>query len=140
MSGKPVKRRGRNGEDDSEDMANRTNLETEEREPAKLYFGGGQRLAEPAKARLHPEHVALPAADGGASMVEGLAGASPALTNGDPIGGAVQENQRRWMREIIARLNDLFEGELTDHDRLVHLNDVVKGKLLTSKTLIRRSE
>ena len=52
----------------------------------------------------------------------------------------IQENQRTWMREIIARLNDLFEGELTDQDRLVHLNEVLKGKLVSSRTSIRRTE
>ncbi|WP_217349259.1 hypothetical protein [Polaromonas sp. C04] len=33
------------------------------------------------------------------------------------------------------RLNDLFEGELTDQDKLVYVNNVIKGKLLESTTL-----
>ncbi len=32
-------------------------------------------------------------------------------------------------------MNDLFEGELTDQDRLVYVNNVLKGKLLESVTL-----
>jgi type I restriction enzyme R subunit len=32
-------------------------------------------------------------------------------------------------------VNDLFEGELTDQDRLVYVNNVLKGKLLESVTL-----
>jgi type I restriction enzyme R subunit len=53
--------------------------------------------------------------------------------------GAVQEKQRAWLAEIIARLNDLFEGDLTDHDKLVYVNDVLKGKLLKSDTLIQQA-
>jgi type I restriction enzyme R subunit len=32
--------------------------------------------------------------------------------------------------EIIAKVNDLFEGDLTDDDRLVYVNNGIKGKLL----------
>ena len=32
-------------------------------------------------------------------------------------------------------MNDLFEGELTDQDKLVYVNNVIKGKLLESETL-----
>jgi type I restriction enzyme R subunit len=39
------------------------------------------------------------------------------------------------LSEIVAKLNDLFEGELTDEDRLVYVNNVLKGKLLESNTL-----
>jgi type I restriction enzyme, R subunit len=53
--------------------------------------------------------------------------------------GAVQERQRAWLAEIIAKLNDLFEGELTDQDKLVYVNDVLKGKLLESETLIQQA-
>jgi type I restriction enzyme R subunit len=49
--------------------------------------------------------------------------------------GQVQEEQRAWLAEIIARLNELFEGDLTDQDKLVYVNDVLKGKLLESETL-----
>jgi type I restriction enzyme R subunit len=39
--------------------------------------------------------------------------------------GAVHERQRAWLSEIVAKLNDLFEGELTDQDKLVYVNDVL---------------
>jgi type I restriction enzyme R subunit len=32
-------------------------------------------------------------------------------------------------------VNDLFQGELTDQDKLVYVNNVIKGKLLESETL-----
>jgi type I restriction enzyme R subunit len=53
--------------------------------------------------------------------------------------GAVQEKQRAWLREIVAKLNELFEGELSDQDKLVYVNDVLKGKLLESQTLIQQA-
>jgi type I restriction enzyme, R subunit len=49
--------------------------------------------------------------------------------------GAVQEKQRAHLAEIIEKVNDLFSGDLTDHDKLVYVNDVLMGKLLESQTL-----
>lgn len=49
--------------------------------------------------------------------------------------GSVQEKQKAYMAEIIEKVNDLFEGELTDQDKLVYVNNVIKGKLLESETL-----
>ena len=43
--------------------------------------------------------------------------------------GAVQEKLRAHLSEIIAKVNDLFQGELTDQTKLVYVNDVLKGKL-----------
>ena len=53
--------------------------------------------------------------------------------------GAVQEKQRAYLNEIIEKVNDLFEGELTEHDKLVYVNNVLKGKLLESETLIQQA-
>jgi type I restriction enzyme R subunit len=57
----------------------------------------------------------------------------------DPItevgGGNVQEKQKAFLSEIIRKVNDLFDGELTDQDKLVYVNNVIKGKLLESATL-----
>jgi type I restriction enzyme R subunit len=50
-------------------------------------------------------------------------------------GGSVQEKEKAWLSEIIKKVNDLFEGELTDQDKLVYVNNVIKGKLLESETL-----
>ena len=50
-------------------------------------------------------------------------------------GGSVQEKQKAWLNEIIKKVNDLFEGDLTDQDKLVYVNNVIKGKLLESETL-----
>ena len=44
--------------------------------------------------------------------------------------GSVQEKEKVWLNEIIEKVNDLFEGALTDQDKLVYVNNVIKGKLL----------
>jgi type I restriction enzyme R subunit len=54
---------------------------------------------------------------------------------GDAGSGSIQEKQRALLGEIVRRVNDLFEGDLTDDDRLVYVNNVIKGKLLESEDL-----
>ena len=49
--------------------------------------------------------------------------------------GTVQEKEKARLAAIIEKVNDLFEGELTDQDKLVYVNSVIKGKLLESETL-----
>jgi type I restriction enzyme R subunit len=64
------------------------------------------------------------------------AGPTPKL---EPIteagSGALHEKQRAHLEEIIQKVNELFDGELTDQDKLVYVNHVIKGKLLESETL-----
>ncbi|MGC4083668.1 MAG: type I restriction endonuclease [Vicinamibacterales bacterium] len=63
-------------------------------------------------------------------------GEQPTLDPIDEAGsGSVQQKERALLREIIKRVNDLFEGELTDDDKLVYVNNVIKGKLLESAIL-----
>ena len=50
-------------------------------------------------------------------------------------GGSVQDREKAYLREIIEKVNDLFEGELSDDDKLIYVNHVIKGKLLESPTL-----
>ena len=54
-------------------------------------------------------------------------------------GGSLQEKEKALLGEIIARVNDLFEGDLTDDDQLVYVNNVIKGKLLESNTLVQQA-
>lgn len=72
---------------------------------------------------------------GKAAMVFG-GGDTPKL---EPIseagGGQVREPTKAYLAEIIAQVNDLFQGELTDQDKLVYVNNVIKGKLLESEML-----
>lgn len=57
----------------------------------------------------------------------------------DPGSGEVQEKTKILLAEIIAKVNDLFEGDLTDDDKLVYVNNVLKGKLLESETLVQQA-
>jgi type I restriction enzyme R subunit len=53
--------------------------------------------------------------------------------------GSVQEKEKALLAEIIAKVNDLFEGELTEDDKLVYVNNVIKGKLLESDVLVQQA-
>lgn len=50
-------------------------------------------------------------------------------------GGQVREKTVAYMAQIIALVNDLFKGDLTEQDKPVYVNNVVKGKLLESELL-----
>ena len=53
--------------------------------------------------------------------------------------GQVQEKEKARLSEIIARVNDLFEGELTDNDKLLYVDSVIKDKLLQSEILVKQA-
>jgi type I restriction enzyme R subunit len=53
--------------------------------------------------------------------------------------GSVQEKEKAFLAEIIAKVNDLFDGELTEDDKLVYVNNVIKGKLLESEVLVQQA-
>ncbi len=57
----------------------------------------------------------------------------------DAGGGSVQEKERARLREIIEKVNTLFEGDLSEQDKLVYVNDVLMGKLLESPTLAQQA-
>ncbi len=63
-------------------------------------------------------------------------GVAPRL---EPIGaagsGVVQDKEKAALAAIIARVNELFEGEVTDEDKLVYVNQVIRTKLMESTTL-----
>lgn len=55
-------------------------------------------------------------------------------------GGSVQEKEKAMWAQIIAKVNELFQGDLTDQDKLVYVNNVIKGKLLESETLRQQAQ
>jgi type I restriction enzyme R subunit len=57
-----------------------------------------------------------------------------------PGGGEVREKEKAYLNEIINKVNELFEGELTDDDKLVYVNNVLKGKLLESDKLRQQAQ
>jgi type I restriction enzyme R subunit len=54
----------------------------------------------------------------------------------DAGSGSVQEKEKARLAEIIAKVNDLFVGDLTDDDQLIYVNNVIKGKLLECQELV----
>jgi type I restriction enzyme, R subunit len=66
-------------------------------------------------------------------------GERPLLTPLTEVGGgAVQDKERARLAEIIARVNDLFQG-VTDNDGLVYVDSVIKTKLMGSETLAQQA-
>ena len=53
--------------------------------------------------------------------------------------GTLREEKKAYLREIIEKVNDLFQGDLTDNDKLIYVNDVIMGKLLESETLAQQA-
>jgi type I restriction enzyme R subunit len=53
--------------------------------------------------------------------------------------GLVQEKAKVYMSELIKKVNELFQGELTDDDKLVYVQQVIRGKLLESATLQKQA-
>jgi len=53
----------------------------------------------------------------------------------DAGSGSVQEKEKARLGEIIAKVNDLFGADTTEGDKLIYVNDVIKGKLMESDTL-----
>jgi type I restriction enzyme R subunit len=71
-------------------------------------------------------NCALPLGEGDAPTLKPLT---------DAGSGSVQEKERARLGEIIAKVNDLFGADTTEGDKLVYVNDVIKGKLMESDTL-----
>ena len=77
---------------------------------------------------------------GGSQYLNLAAGERLKLPSIDATGsGHVQEKQQALLAEIIARVNGLFEGQLTDDDQLLYVNGVIKGKLLENATLVEQA-
>ena len=57
----------------------------------------------------------------------------------DTGSGQVQDKEKVLLAEIIEKVNTLFDGELSDDDKLVYVNHVLKGKLLESEILVRQA-
>ncbi|MBN8185061.1 type I restriction endonuclease subunit R [Roseibium aggregatum] len=53
--------------------------------------------------------------------------------------GQVPDKAKALLAEIIAKVNDLFEGDLTDDDQLIYVNNVIKGKLMESDVLAEQA-
>lgn len=57
----------------------------------------------------------------------------------DAGGGEIQDKEKILLAQIVEKVNELFEGELTEGDQLVYVNNVLKGKLLESEVLVQQA-
>ncbi len=105
---------------------------------------------------LHPlltygrerEGVDLSALKLTAYTIKSLGNPALNLATGEPVqlyvtdevgSGQVQDKTKVALTELIAKVNDLFEGDLTPGDKLVYVNDVIKGKLMESDKLAEQA-
>ena len=66
--------------------------------------------------------------------------AYPKLKPLDEAGGhEIRDPVKERLSAIIEQVNDLFEGDLTENDKLSYVNDVIKGKLLESDILAQQA-
>jgi type I restriction enzyme R subunit len=97
-----------------------------------LEFGREREQIDVSKIVLTHHHLK----DLGKQAMPLGGGETPKL---DPIteagSGSLQDKEKAYLSEIIEKVNDLFEGDLSDQDKLVYVNNVIKGKLLESETL-----
>jgi type I restriction enzyme R subunit len=54
-------------------------------------------------------------------------------------GHEIRDPAKERLSEIISRVNDLFGGDATENDKLVYVNNVIKGKLLESDILVQQA-
>jgi type I restriction enzyme R subunit len=59
--------------------------------------------------------------------------------SGETGTGGLSDKEKLLLSEIIAQVNQLFEGEISDDDQLVYVNNVLKGKLLQSEVLVQQA-
>jgi type I restriction enzyme R subunit len=83
-----------------------------------------------------------------AYTIKNIGNARQDISDGDPVklqpatetgSGQVQDKTKVALSELIAQVNDLFEGDLTPGDKLVYVNDVIRGKLMESEKLIEQA-
>jgi type I restriction enzyme, R subunit len=55
-----------------------------------------------------------------------------------PGTGQLQEKEKIRLSEIVQKVNDLFDGELTEHDMLAFI-DSLKGKMMESDLLVQQA-
>ena len=97
-----------------------------------LEFGRERQGIDISKVVLTHHHLkdlgkqAMPLNDGETPKLEPITEAGS---------GSLQEKEKGYLSAIIEKVNDLFEGDLSDQDKLVYVNNVIKGKLLESEKL-----
>lgn len=101
-----------------------------------LEFGREREGLDLSKVTL-THHKLKDAGKKSLSLYEGEAEKLEPMT--DAGAGEVREPEKAYLADIIAKVNDLFEGEVTDNDKLVYVNNVLKEKLLESDILVTQA-
>ncbi|HZZ94240.1 MAG TPA: DEAD/DEAH box helicase family protein [Usitatibacter sp.] len=102
-----------------------------------LEFGRERESVDLSKLVLTHHRLRSP----GTSSLDLAGGSGEKLQPMDEAGhGEVREPEKAYLSQIIERLNDLFDGDLTDDDKLVYVNNVLKGKLLESEILVTQAK
>lgn len=57
----------------------------------------------------------------------------------DSGAGSIQEKEKVLLSAILEKVNGLFQGDVTDTDQLLYVNNVIKGKLLENETLAEQA-
>lgn len=74
------------------------------------------------------------------SLSIGKDGTAPKI---DPLqaagSGQVRDKEKVQLEELIAKVNDLFEGDLTPGDKLVYVNNAIRGKLMENMDLMNQA-
>ena len=99
-----------------------------------LEFGREREQVDLSKVRL--THYAL--RDKGARPLP-LGGGETLQPLTESGSGEVRDPQRVLLAEIIQAVNDLFEGDLSENDKLVYVIDVLGTKLLESDILVQQA-
>ncbi|MFO0018013.1 MAG: UvrB domain 3-containing protein, partial [Synechococcaceae cyanobacterium] len=73
--------------------------------------------------------------DLGAQNLDLQKGKSIPIPGLGPGGGGVKEKEKAELAAIIAKLNEIFSGELTDNDKVTYVRSVIRERLLQSPTL-----
>ena len=101
-----------------------------------LEFGREREGVDLSKVVLTHHHLkdlgqqATPLGDGEAPKLDPITEAGSST---------VREKQQAYLLDIIEKVNDLLATDVTDNDKLVYVNEVLKGKILESETLQRQS-
>ena len=87
-------------------------------------------------------HLTVLAVLGAVLVLRGTADFLPALEHPDAEAGSgsVQEPEKVYMAELIAKLNDLFGGDTTDQDKLRWVNGTLLGKVADSGKLREQAQ
>lgn len=102
-----------------------------------LEFGREREGIDLSKVVLTHHHLK----DLGARALGLAGGETPKLAPiTEPGSGSVQEQQKVYMAELIAKLNDLFGSDTTDQDKLRWVNGTLLGKVADSEKLREQAQ